>query len=166
MTARAVRFYEDKSLITPQRAGTTRVYSARDRARMILILRGKRLGFALSEIKEYLDLYDADVTQHAQLRVLLAAVAKRRAQLLGQRQAIDEALISRHLFTADIPDPDLLIRTSGEQRISNFLLWQCAYSELVFTKALWPDFGRGDLEQAIADYGCRDRRYGASVGSR
>jgi DNA-binding transcriptional MerR regulator len=92
MTARAVRFYEDKSLITPQRAGTTRVYSARDRARMILILRGKRLGFALSEIKEYLDLYDADVTQHAQLRVLLGAVAKRRAQLLGQRQAIDEAL--------------------------------------------------------------------------
>ncbi len=92
MTARAVRFYEDKGLITPQRAGTTRVYSARDRARMILILRGKRLGFSLSEIKEYLDLYDADVTQHAQLRVLLAAVAKRRAQLLAQRQAIDEAL--------------------------------------------------------------------------
>ena len=92
MTARAVRFYEDKLLITPQRAGTTRVYSARDRARMILILRGKRLGFALSEIKEYLDLYDVDVTQHAQLRALLAGVAKRRAQLLAQRQAIDEAL--------------------------------------------------------------------------
>jgi DNA-binding transcriptional MerR regulator len=92
MTARAVRFYEDKGLITPQRAGTTRVYSARDRARMILILRGKRLGFSLSEIREYLDLYDADVTQQAQLRVLLAAVAKRRAQLLAQRQAIDEAL--------------------------------------------------------------------------
>jgi undecaprenyl diphosphate synthase len=80
--------------------------------------------------------------------------------------AIDEAAISRHLFTADIPDPDLLIRTSGEQRISNFLLWQCAYSELVFTKTLWPDFGRADLEQAIADYGGRERRYGASIGSR
>jgi undecaprenyl diphosphate synthase len=80
--------------------------------------------------------------------------------------AIDETLISRHLFTADIPDPDLLIRTSGEQRISNFLLWQCAYSELVFTKALWPDFGRADLEQAIADFGCRERRYGALIGSR
>jgi DNA-binding transcriptional MerR regulator len=92
MTARAVRFYEDKGLITPQRAGTTRVYSARDRARMIIILRGKRLGFSLSAIKEYLDLYDADVTQHAQLRALLAAVARRREQLLGQRQAIDEAL--------------------------------------------------------------------------
>ncbi|HWD58199.1 MAG TPA: isoprenyl transferase [Stellaceae bacterium] len=79
---------------------------------------------------------------------------------------IDEAMIARHLFTADIPDPDLLIRTSGEQRISNFLLWQCAYAELVFTKTLWPDFGRGDLEQAIADYGGRERRYGASIGSR
>ena len=80
--------------------------------------------------------------------------------------AIDEAVISRHLLTADIPDPDLLIRTSGEQRISNFLLWQCAYAELVFTKTLWPDFGQADLEQAIADYGGRERRYGASIGSR
>ena len=80
--------------------------------------------------------------------------------------AIEEDTIARHLFTADIPDPDLLIRTSGEMRLSNFLLWQCAYAELVFTKTLWPDFGRADLEQAIADFGCRERRYGASVGSR
>lgn len=92
MTARAIRFYEDKGLISPQRAGTTRVYSARDRARMILILRGKRLGFSLSTIKEYLDLYDVDLTQRTQLRLLLDAVAKRREQLLAQRQAIDEAL--------------------------------------------------------------------------
>jgi undecaprenyl diphosphate synthase len=81
-------------------------------------------------------------------------------------EAIDEKLIDRHLFTADLPDPDPLIRTSGEQRISNFLLWQCAYAELVFTKTLWPDFGRDDLEQAVAEYGCRERRYGTSVGSR
>jgi undecaprenyl diphosphate synthase len=80
--------------------------------------------------------------------------------------AITEEAISQHLFTADIPDPDLLIRTSGEQRISNFLLWQCAYSELIFTKTLWPDFGRGDLEQAIADFGGRERRYGATISSR
>jgi DNA-binding transcriptional MerR regulator len=100
MTPRAVRFYEDKGLITPRRAGTTRVYSARDRARMILILRGKRLGFSLSAIKEYLDLYDADVTQHAQLRVLLAGVAKRREQLLAQRQAIDDALAELADITA------------------------------------------------------------------
>lgn len=92
MTARAVRFYEDKGLINPRRAGTTRVYSHRDRARMILILRGKRLGFSLSTIKEYLDLYDADITQQAQIKLLLAAVGKRRAQLLAQREAIADAL--------------------------------------------------------------------------
>jgi len=98
----------------------------------------------------------------AAMRVLAAkAVAGELAP-----DAIDEDVIARHLFTADIPDPDLLIRTSGEQRISNFLLWQCAYAELVFTKTLWPDFGRDDLEQAIADYGGRERRYGASIGSR
>ena len=69
-------------------------------------------------------------------------------------EAIDESVIAAHLFTADLPDPDLLIRTSGEQRISNFLLWQCAYAELVFTKTLWPDFGQDDLERAIAEFGC------------
>lgn len=100
MTARAIRFYEDKGLITPPRAGTTRVYSARDRARMILILRGKRLGFSLSTIKEYLDLYDIDITQHTQLRLLLASVGKRREQLLAQRQAIDEALSELNDITA------------------------------------------------------------------
>ncbi len=65
------------------------------------------------------------------------------------------------LMTAGIPDPDLLIRTSGEKRISNFLLWQCAYSELIFTDTLWPDFDRKDLEQALQDYAGRERRYGA-----
>jgi undecaprenyl diphosphate synthase len=79
--------------------------------------------------------------------------------------AVDEACFARHLFTSDIPDPDLLIRTSGEQRISNFLLWQSAYAELVFTGTLWPDFTRSDLEAALRDYHGRERRYGASVGS-
>ena len=98
----------------------------------------------------------------AATRAIAAEVAAGRLCV----EAVDEDLIAGHLFTADLPDPDLLIRTSGEQRISNFLLWQCAYAELVFTKTLWPDFGRSDLEQAIADYCCRERRYGASVGSR
>jgi undecaprenyl diphosphate synthase len=80
--------------------------------------------------------------------------------------AIDEECFARHLFTAELPDPDLLIRTSGELRISNFLLWQSAYSELVFTKTLWPDFSKRDLQQAIDEYCGRERRYGASVGSR
>ncbi len=77
---------------------------------------------------------------------------------------IDEAAFAEHLFTAGMPDPDLLIRTSGEKRISNFLLWQCAYAELVFTDVLWPDFARGDLDQAIQDFHRRDRRYGAVSG--
>jgi undecaprenyl diphosphate synthase len=80
-------------------------------------------------------------------------------------EAIDEDCLARHLFTAALPEPDLVIRTSGEQRISNFLLWQSAYSEFVFTKTLWPDFSRGDLEAAVDDFCGRERRYGASVGS-
>jgi undecaprenyl diphosphate synthase len=79
---------------------------------------------------------------------------------------IDEACFARHLLTEGMPDPDLLIRTSGEQRISNFLLWQSAYAELVFTPTLWPDFGRDDLAQALRDYHGRERRYGTSIGSR
>jgi undecaprenyl diphosphate synthase len=81
-------------------------------------------------------------------------------------EEVDENCIARHLFTADIPDPDLLIRTSGEQRISNFLLWQCAYSELIFTKTLWPDFSGLDLDRAIGEFCGRERRFGASVSTR
>jgi DNA-binding transcriptional MerR regulator len=92
VTARTIRFYEDKGLISPRRAGNNRVYTLRDRARMILILRGKKLGFSLREIKEYLDLYDADPTHAKQLRLLLKAVRDRMAQLEDQRVALDEAL--------------------------------------------------------------------------
>jgi len=100
---------------------------------------------------------------------IVAAARAIAAEVMAGKLAldrIDEAAISRHLFTSELPEPDLLIRTSGEQRISNFLLWQCAYAELVFTKTLWPDFGRTDLEQAVADFGGRERRYGASISSR
>ena len=78
---------------------------------------------------------------------------------------IDERRMERALSTCDLPDPDLLIRTSGEQRISNFLLWQSAYAELVFTETLWPDFGKEDLIDAISEFNRRERRYGASVGA-
>jgi undecaprenyl diphosphate synthase len=73
---------------------------------------------------------------------------------------IDEALLSSYLYTAGQPDPDLLIRTSGELRVSNFLLWQIAYAEIWVTEVLWPDFRRRDLLQAIADFQKRERRYG------
>lgn len=71
-----------------------------------------------------------------------------------------EEFFPQFLSTAGMPDPDILIRTSGEQRISNFLLWQCAYSEMIYTPTLWPDFSRSDLESAIAEYQKRDRRFG------
>ena len=71
--------------------------------------------------------------------------------------------MSRHLDAPDLPDPDLIIRTSGEQRLSNFLLWQAAYSELVFVPTYWPDFDRAALEGAIAEYRRRERRFGGLV---
>ena len=73
---------------------------------------------------------------------------------------VDEALVSKYLYTADIPDPDLIIRTGGEMRTSNFLLWQSAYSEYYITPTLWPDFGPEELEQAFAAFGGRERRFG------
>ena len=74
--------------------------------------------------------------------------------------SIDESIINQHLYTQDLPDVDLLIRTSGEHRISNFLLWQIAYAELYFTEILWPDFKEDDLYEAIISYQKRERRFG------
>lgn len=79
---------------------------------------------------------------------------------------ITEDRLSERLFTADIPDPDLIVRTSGEKRISNFLLWQAAYAELVFVDTLWPDFSKRDLEAAIEEFHRRERRFGATTGTR
>jgi undecaprenyl diphosphate synthase len=99
-------------------------------------------------------------------RAELTAAARAIAQSVRDGRlssdAIDEALVERHLTTAGIPDPDLLIRTSGEKRLSNFLLWQSAYTELVFMDTLWPDFTKQDLEEAIREFQRRERRYGAS----
>lgn len=88
--------------------------------------------------------------------------ARRVAEIAVEQGHADNAadLFAGSLMTHDIPDPDLLIRTSGEQRISNFLLWQCAYSEFIFTDLLWPDFDKAALEAAVAEYRARDRRYG------
>jgi undecaprenyl diphosphate synthase len=73
---------------------------------------------------------------------------------------IDESVFARYLYSPDIPDPDLVIRTGGESRLSNFLLWQATYSELYFTPVLWPDFGRKDVEEALSEYKRRQRRFG------
>ena len=79
-------------------------------------------------------------------------------------ETIDETMFSNRLATANIPDPDLLIRTSGEKRISNFLLWQSAYAELLFVDTLWPDFSKADLEDAVREFHRRERRFGATGG--
>jgi undecaprenyl diphosphate synthase len=100
----------------------------------------------------------ADIVQAA--RRLAEAAA--RGEIVPA--AIDERILERYLLTHELPEPDLLIRTGGEQRISNFLLWQSAYTELVFSDALWPDFGKAHLEHAIADFRRRERRYGAISG--
>jgi undecaprenyl diphosphate synthase len=98
----------------------------------------------------------------AQTEAADAARAYAEAVQTGREKPEDAswARFRRYFYTADLPDPDLLIRTSGELRISNFLMLQLAYAELVFTPVLWPDFGKADLEAAVVEYGRRERRYG------
>jgi undecaprenyl diphosphate synthase len=91
---------------------------------------------------------------------MVRAIAREACQGKISTELISEDLIARHLYTRDMPDPDLLIRTSGEMRISNYLLWQIAYSELYITKTLWPDFSKEEFLQILKDYQGRDRRFG------
>ncbi|MBG1242509.1 isoprenyl transferase [Nostoc sp. NZL] len=94
----------------------------------------------------------------------ITRVCRQVAQLVQQGelspQEVNESLVEQHLYTADTPEPDLLIRTSGEMRLSNFLLWQMAYTEMYFTDILWPDFNREAFYQALLSYQSRDRRFG------
>ncbi len=91
-----------------------------------------------------------------------AARALAREVAAGRRdpESIDEAAMAGHLYTAGIPDPDLLVRTAGEMRVSNYLLWQISYAELHVTEVLWPDFTLAHLHGALADFACRERRFG------
>jgi undecaprenyl diphosphate synthase len=102
----------------------------------------------------------------ARAEILAAARAAAAAAAAGRLDpaSLDETAFASRLFTAGMPDPDLIIRTSGEQRLSNFLLWQAAYAEFVFQDVLWPDFAAGHLADAIQQYGQRERRYGARIG--
>jgi undecaprenyl diphosphate synthase len=118
-----------------------------------------------------LEMAEAKTAQNSRLTVVMAlsyggradiVAAARRALAEGMApDALTEQSFSALLSTGGIPDPDLLIRTSGEQRISNFLLWQTAYAELYFTDVLWPDFGSDNLAAAVAAFGARERRFGA-----
>ena len=125
---------------------------------------------ASDELRSKMDDLEAETATHATLnlwiafdyggRAELADAAKRLAEAGVAPEDIDEETFARALYAPDLPDPDLLIRTAGDMRISNFLLWQLAYAELVFVETYWPDFGRAELEQALSDYASRQRRFG------
>ncbi len=132
-----------------------------------------------SDIVSLIDRAEAETVSNTRLTLVLAlsygsrAEIARAAQRLAKLAAdgridpdsIDEQSLEGQLETSGIPDPDLLIRTSGEKRVSNFLLWQLAYTELVFMDVLWPEFGAGDLADAVREYHQRERRYGSSVST-
>ncbi|MDR3536150.1 MAG: polyprenyl diphosphate synthase [Acetobacteraceae bacterium] len=130
------------------------------------------------DIQRDLQTAEHDTAGNARLNLTVALSYGARAEIAAAARAIaeaaqegrlvaskiDEASFPAFLSTAGIPDPDLVIRTSGEQRLSNFLLWQAAYAELVFLDVLWPDFCRDDFEAALADFARRERRFGARPG--
>jgi undecaprenyl diphosphate synthase len=130
-----------------------------------------------SSVRAQLEAVSARTAGNRGLKLNLAINYGGRAELVDAVKAlidearlgpveIDEAAISARLYTAGLPDPDLLIRTSGEMRVSNFLLWQIAYAELYVTETLWPDFNRTELLRAILDYQRRDRRFGGIAEPR
>ncbi len=137
---------------------------------------GDRNALPKSVVK-LIDHAEARTTQNTGLRLILALSYGGRQEIVAaakelcaqvsagdlKLEAIDNERFASQLLTQAIPDPDLVIRTSGEQRISNFLLWQIAYSEFVFLDVLWPDFGKVQLRDAITEYQSRERRYGASA---
>ena len=122
------------------------------------------------ELRKTMDLTEANSALHLHLALSYGSRAEivRMAQELSKAclqghihpEEIDEQRIGDHLYTRGIPDPDLLIRTSGEMRISNFLLWQIAYAELYITPTLWPDFGKDELMHILEEYRKRERRFG------
>ena len=126
------------------------------------------------KISNYLDKVKEETKNNSKLTLTLALSYGSRNEIVSvvkelsdkvknniiSSKNIDESVINDHLYTRNFPDVDLLIRTSGEKRISNFLLWQIAYAELYFTKKLWPDFRKKDLYKAIISYQNRERRFG------
>jgi undecaprenyl diphosphate synthase len=125
---------------------------------------------APAELRDKMERLEAETAHNDRLQLWIAFDYGGRAELVEAARSIvaegaraddvDEALLAAHLHAPEMPDPDLLIRTSGEHRISNFLLWQLAYAELAFVDTLWPDFGEEDLRKALEDYASRRRRFG------
>jgi undecaprenyl diphosphate synthase len=135
---------------------------------------GRRGGRVPSRVRRRIEETEAMTRRNTTMTLAFAFNYGSRAELVDAAQAIgrevkegrlnpekiDERTMIRHLYAPDMPDPDLLVRTSGEFRISNYLLWQCAYSEFVFTDVLWPDFRTKHLVEAIAEFQNRNRRFG------
>jgi len=123
---------------------------------------GRRAGVS-DELYEQMEWAEAETASNQRITLFVAFNYGGRAEIVDAARTFTgttEEEFRRHLYAPDMQDPDLLIRTSGEQRLSNYLLWQSAYSELVFTDVLWPDFSRADFESALADYAGRGRRFG------
>jgi undecaprenyl diphosphate synthase len=124
---------------------------------------GRREGVA-AELVERMDWAEQTTAGNERITLFVAFNYGGRTEIVDAARGFEggsEEEFRRRLYTPEMHDPDLLIRTSGEQRISNYLLWQCAYSELVFRDELWPDFGRGALEECLREFEARQRRFGA-----
>jgi undecaprenyl diphosphate synthase len=123
---------------------------------------GRRDGVS-AELTERMEWAEAETATNRRITLFVAFNYGGRAEIVDAARSFSgesEAEFRRHLYAPEMHDPDLLIRTSGEQRLSNFLLWQCAYSELVFRDELWPDFGRDAFSASLAEYERRKRRFG------
>ena len=157
-----LRFYLNNEVNVLSREGV-RLRVIGDRARFGDDLR--RLIDAAEEVTAHNTALNLNValSYGARAEILAAARALAAAAARGDLapEDIDETAFGRHLTTAGMPDPDLIIRTSGEQRLSNFLLWQAAYAEFSFLPVLWPDFCQADFQAALASFASRERRYGA-----
>ena len=159
-----LRFYLRKEIATLQESGVRlRVIGERDRLD--------------PDIVTLIERAESETAANTKLTLVIALSYGARAEIAGAARRIaqevkngtldpsevEEKLLARHLLTDGIPDPDLIIRTSGEKRLSNFLLWQAAYAELMFIDRYWPDFTKEDLADAVREYHGRERRYGATA---
>lgn len=127
---------------------------------------GDRARFG-EDIRSVFDKVDADTSHNSKITLWLCLSYGSKAEIVDAARKVaaaggevTEESLRAHMWSAEMPDPDIIIRTGGEQRLSNFLLWQGAYSELFFVDKLWPDFGKEDLEKVLAEYAVRERRYG------
>ena len=129
----------------------------REQVKVVVI--GERAGMSKTVV-EHIELIERETAACTELTILLCINYSPRGELTRAARRLAEKAVSGELYTGGIPDPDLIIRTGGEQRLSNFLLWQGAYSELYFTPTYWPDFSGDDFDAAVAAYSGRHRRFG------